>query len=499
MKKTLSIFSMKSQIIFLFVLCFVFLQVEKTIYSQNIKELKSVIEKHSKGKTLKNGFVAVYASFADDCKEIISFNSEKSLAPASNLKVVTSAAALMINGEDHKFVTKIYHDGKLDDSGKLNGNIYIVGGGDPTLGSSQVRGSVELDELMNNIKNAISYFGIKEINGNVLADDLLYERNPVPNYWPWIDIGNYYGAGTSALCIYDNLYHLEFKPGEKVGDPADVIGTVPNIPGLKFINYMKTGAVGSGDNGYIYNAPFSYEATLRGTIPAGVEKFSIKGSMPDPALFTAQKIIEVLKDNGIPVSGFSSKVEEKGNYNENKLIYKIDSPPLKDIVYIVNKRSNNLYTEQLLVSLFKEKDSQSSTRKGIKAMMDFSKKAGIPIEGVELDDGSGLSRTNMITTKCIASVLNYMSNQKEFESYYFSFPIAGDTTDIGGFKRFGLGTVIEKNARIKSGTISGVRAFSGYMKNKSGRLISFSMIANNYTGSSKNVDEIFKEILVLLY
>ena len=497
MKKLISILTSIQNIHFIIV--FLFLLSTISLFPQNSKELKSLIEKHAKGKTMKNGFVSVYAAFAEDGKEIVSFNSDKSLAPASNLKVVTSAAALMILGEEYRYVTKIYHDGKLDETGKLNGNIYIVGGGDPTFGSKQVKGSVELDVLMNSIKDAVSAYGIREINGGIIADDLLYERNPVPNYWPWIDIGNYYGAGTSALCIYDNLYHLEFKSAENVGEPAEVLGTIPHIPGLKFINYMKTGPEGSGDNGYIYNGPFSFEATLRGTIPAGVEKFSIKGSMPDPALFSAQKLTVVLKENGIYVSGTPIKTEIKGNYDENKLIFKIDSPPLKDIVYIVNKKSNNLYTEQLLISLDREKDSQSSTRKGIRALMNFLKDKNIPVDGVDLDDGSGLSRTNMITTKCIVGVLNFMSKQKAFDSYYYSFPIAGDTTDPGGFKRFGLGTSIEKNARIKSGTISGVRAFSGYIKNKEGRLISFSMIANSYTGSSKNVDDIFKEILLLLY
>lgn len=496
MKKLISCLTTIKNIQLFFI--FLFLTSTISLFSQNSKELKLLIEKHANGKTLKNGFVSVYVTFADDGKEIVSFNSEKSLSPASNLKVVTSAAALILLGEEYRYSTKIYYDGDIDESGKLHGNIYFVGSGDPTLGSTQVKGSIELNALMKNITDAVSAFGIKEINGQIIADDLLYERNPVPNYWPWIDIGNYYGAGTSALCIYDNLYHLEFKPGENVGDPAVVLGTIPQIPGLKFINYMKTGPVGSGDNGYIFNAPFSYEATLRGTIPAGVEKFSIKGSMPDPALFAVQRLTEVLKENGIIVSGNADKTESMGNYDENKLIFKIDSPPLKDIVYIVNKKSNNLYTEQLLISLDKEKNLQNRTRTGLRALMNFLKENKIPVEGVDLDDGSGLSRTNMITTKCIVAVLNLMSKQKCFDSYYNSFPIAGDTTDPGGFKRFGLGTSIEKNARIKSGTISGVRAFSGYKQNKEGRLISFSMIANSYTGSSKNVDEIFKEILLLL-
>jgi len=163
----------------------------------------------------------------------------------------------------------------------LNGNIYIVGSGDPTLGSSDFMDSLSLDKLMNNWVEAIKKVGIKKINGGVISDNLLFEEQAIPDDWVWTDIGNYYGTGTNSLCINDNLYFLYFKPNEKVGGKAKVIKTEPKIKNLKFTNYMKTGERGSGDNGYIFCAPKQYNAILRGTNPTRSNKsFQSKVQFP---------------------------------------------------------------------------------------------------------------------------------------------------------------------------------------------------------------------------
>lgn len=468
-----------------------------TIHPQN-KEISELINELGKTELFRNSSWSVYAEYTDNGKEIVAFKPDMRLAPASNLKVVTSGVAINLLGSNYRYETKLYFDGEINNNGELYGNVYLVGNGDPTLGSDRVKGSSNLQETMSYFISAIKEKGIKKIVGNIVADDLFFERDPIPDYWPWTDIGNYYGTGTSGLCINDNLYYLYFKPGKNVGDSAVVLRTVPNIYNLKFINYMKTGKEGSGDNGYIFNAPNSFEAILRGTIPVGVEEFSIKGSMPNPPLFAVQLLKENLLSAGIIVEGKAEIINNIQIYDNEKLICSKLSPELKDIIFVLNKRSDNLYTEQLLKTIAKQKTGIGNTEKGIDVIMNFLKTNSIPSKYVKLYDGSGLSRTNMITTKTISKFLSFMSKQNQFEQYYFSFPVAGDPDDEGSFKKFGIGTLIEKNARIKSGTINGVRAFSGYIKDKKGRLISFSMIANNYFGSSKEVDEAHKKILIKL-
>lgn len=462
------------------------------------KSLDKKLIEFENSNALKHAQWGVYAEYVNSGAEIISLNSEKSLAPASGLKVFTTASALNYLGENYRFETNIYYDGKITSNGILNGNIYIVGGGDPTLGSDFVKSSLPLDSLMLQWTLALKQKGIKEINGSILADNFLFDNQTVPDYWPYIDIGNYYGAGPNALTINDNLYYLFFKPSKIVGEEAKVLRTVPEIPGLIFINYVRTGSAGSGDNGYIYCAPEQFTAVLRGTIPAGVNEFSIKGSIPDPPLFTAQYFASFLRKNNIEISGNAAKLESPKSYEESKLITQTISPLLKEIIYMTNKKSFNLYTEQLLKTIALEKTGTGSTENGINVITSFLDSIGISTEALNLFDGSGLSRTDMITAKMMVKILSFISNQKYFETFYNSLPIAGDPSDISSFKRFGANTLIEKNAHIKDGFITGVRSHSGYLKNKSGELIAFSFIANNYSGRTSEINNIHKELMIML-
>jgi len=466
-------------------------------YSQTNSLLSQKLAAFKDSKTFKHGQWSVSAEYVDNGEEIISLDGDQSLAPASGLKIFTSCAALCLLGEDYTFKTRIYYDSSIS-NGILNGNIYLVGGGDPALGSNLVMSSLPLDSLMMKLTKAVKEKGIKKISGSVLADELLFDNQNVPDYYPWIDIGNYYGAGTSALTINDNLYYLFFKPALQTGETAEVLRTEPLIPNLQFINYMKTGKEGSGDNGYIYCAPGQYTAVLRGTIPAGVKEFSIKGSLPDPALFAVQYFSSYLNKNGIEVINPADKISSPIFYDENKLILTIISPPLKDIVYILNKKSFNLYAEHLLKTIGLVKEGKGSTDAGIRALKNFLESNRINIEGLDLYDGSGLSRTNTVTAKMMVKLLSFMTKQKGFNSFYNSLGIAGDPDDISSFKDFGANTILAKNARIKSGLINGVRSHSGYLKDRSGRLIAFSMIANNYSGSVREVNEIHKKVLLML-
>jgi len=434
-----------------------------------------------------------------DTDEIIySKNENFALAPASGLKVFTSSAALDILGENYVFKTKIYYDGKIIKGSILKGNIYIVGGGDPTLGSDLVKGSKSLDLLLQDIFNVIYNKGIRHIEGGIIADETLFEGNSISDGWTYGDMGNYYGAGCSALTINDNLYKVYFKPGKQVGDIAKVLRTEPEIPNLKFTNYMLTGKVRSGDNGYIYAAPYQYNAILRGTIPAGVDEFFIKGSIPDPALFAAQIVTKYLEQKGIKIKKSASKLLDKIKYDSKNLIMEISSPPLKDIVYIINKRSNNLYTEMLLRSIGIANKGSGSLEKGIEALREYFKNEGINTDALDLADGCGLSRNNCITAKMMVDVLTLATKKSYFNSFYNSLGITGDPDDISYYSKYGLGTELAYNGRIKSGLINNVRSHSGYIKDKNGRTIIFSLIANNYNGSTSEIDKIHISIMVEL-
>ncbi|MBN1300911.1 MAG: D-alanyl-D-alanine carboxypeptidase/D-alanyl-D-alanine-endopeptidase [Melioribacteraceae bacterium] len=466
--------------------------------AQDLSVLDKLVENHAQSKTFRNAQWSIYAKYADDDKFILDYNSDQSLAPASGLKVLTSGTALEILGEDFQYSTDVFYKGIIDNSGNLNGDIYLVGSGDPSLGSYMVEGALRYDEVLNRIVNAVKATGISKIAGSVIADNSLFDELPIPNNWEYIDIGNYYGASSSALTINDNLYYLYFKPAQKVGDIAEVIKTEPVIPGLVFTNYMKTGREGSGDNGYIYCAPLTYNAILRGTVPKGKNEFPIKGSIPDPPLFFAQSLQNKLMQNEIEVSNKPGMVNHKQDYAGAVKIVSIESPPLKSIIYILNKRSSNLYAELLLKMIALKIKGTGSTVTGVKVVEEFVKSLGINTEALNLYDGSGLSRANCISTKIMVEFLTEIMKKKWFESFYNSLALVGDPDDIGYFSNTGLGTAIAKNARIKSGVIQGVRSYSGYLNDKNGKKIVFSMIANNFSGSAYNVTKAHQEIMIEL-
>lgn len=457
--------------------------------------IQSLTEGYDQSDSLKHAQWGVYAKYVDNGEVVVSLNSEESLAPASCMKTLTTAAGFFYLGADFRCATKIYYSGELDGDGTLTGNIYIVGGGDPTLGSSLVKGSLPLDSLMETWKEALSAKGIKKINGAIVGDDSFFDPTPIPDTWVWGDMGNYYGMSVSGLCINDNLYQLFFKPADNPGETAQVLRMNPEIPGLTFVNYMKTGEEGSGDNGYIYCAPNQYTAELKGTVPAGVEEFFIKGSIPNPALFAAQYFTSYLNKSGIDVSNAALRNSQKTIYNEFNLLHTTFSPEYKDIAEIINKRSFNLYAEQIFKLISVKSGGDGSFDHASDMVIKYLEDNSIDAAGVKLYDGSGLSRANMITAKTFVDLFACAAKSEYFEEYYKTFSVAGDSTDIGFFKKFGVGTEVAHNARIKSGTIGRVKCHSGYIKDKSGRLIAFSFLANNLAISGNSVLDIHKELL----
>lgn len=461
-----------------------------------VNSLSELIFKSKRSPELNHAQWSLSAKYVDNDETIIDYHSGQSLAPASGLKLVTTATALKLLGEDFTFSTKFYFNGSVSKSGVLDGNIFIVGGGDPTLGSDLVEGSLSLEQLGLKIITELKNFGIKQITGSVIADATIYKGMGIPRLWIWEDIGNYYGAQATALCLNDNLYKLFFKPANTAGRKAELIRTEPSVPNLKFLNYMKTGERGSGDNGYIFCAPGQYTAELRGTIPQGYNEFKIKGAIPDPPLFAAQHFTNLLKKNGIKVNREPMKLGQAKDYSAMKLLCEIISPPLKDIVYFINKKSYNLYAEMLVKAIGYYRGGTGDIVTGLDIIQKYLSQLGIDTTSIILYDGSGLSRSNALTTDAMSRLLCQTVSENHFNSFYNSLGVAGNRNDLSSFKRFGTGTAISNNARIKSGFVKGVRSHSGYLKDKRGRLIAFSFIANNFNCSTGVIDGIHKQILI---
>ncbi|GJM32164.1 MAG: D-alanyl-D-alanine carboxypeptidase DacC [Saprospiraceae bacterium] len=417
---------------------------------------------------------------------IASHDDQRSMIPASNLKVLTTATAIGLLGSDYQFKTELRYSGSIDANGVLNGDIFIVGYGDPTLGSDQMEGADDLSAVMAKFRMAIQQKGIRRINGHIVGEDSYFTSTVNGPNWHWIDLGNYYGAGIWGLNIHENLYYLHFQKSNKLGSTPAVASVEPSIPELRFYNEVSSARAGSGDNAYIYGAPFSYERYLRGTIPVGQGRFTIKGSMPDPPLFAARELEACLQSVGIltnepSLSGrqFRMRGQKMGSANVLLTHY---SPKLAAIVERTNIKSVNLYCEVMLRTLGKEKGEEGSIDEGLKVIRNFWTDRGLNFNGIFLEDGSGLSANNVVTANFMASLMRKIALDKQlFQPIYNSLPIAGKS---GGMQYLLKGTAADGKVRAKTGTLGKVRTFTGYGTSRAGKLLAFCMMANYYEGSS---------------
>jgi serine-type D-Ala-D-Ala carboxypeptidase/endopeptidase (penicillin-binding protein 4) len=442
-----------------------------------LQKLKSEILKLSEDPSLKHSQVS-FSLRSPGGKIVYQYNGEKSLIPASNLKISTTASALSLLGEDFTFQTRIEYDGTISKDGILNGNLYIIGGGDPSLGTGRIKDCPDMDKLLSLLVEKIKQSGIRKINGSIYSDDRIFEKNVIPDYWMWTDIGNYYGAAAFGININDNFYKLYFKPGSSVGDSTLILRTDPEVPGIRFFNNVKTAAAGTGDNAYIYGAPYSNYRYLSGTIPLGGE-FSIKGALPDPAYLLCFSLYKTLVSSGI---NLTCPVSNAGiiSSGERKTIYIHDSPTLKELVKQTNMASINLYSEAMLKMIGYKINKSGSTNAGIKAVTDYWSKKGLDTLGLFLFDGSGLSATNAVSANHLSQMLQIITKESFFKSFYNSLPVAGIS---GTMSKLGKGSAMENNIRAKTGTINNAICYSGYVNSKKGERMSFSIMVNNFEGT----------------
>ncbi len=420
---------------------------------------------------------------ADSGEIILEHNSVKSLIPASVMKLVTTAAALELLGPEYKFKTVLGYTGSLNKrSGKLKGNIIIKGGGDPALGSKYF--TEHYQDFLSVWINEIKQLGIKKIKGKVLADDSYYDFQPVPSKWLWEDIGNYYGAGAYGLSAFDNTFEIHLKTGPE--------GTLPVISGIIPVDYnneLSDWLISSGtsDEGYVFAAPYSSSGWIAGTVPADMKDFILKASVADPPLLLAKMMDKRLEEEGISISEEPATIRTEKNIPTDEIIpvKEIRSPPLSAIIEVLNHQSVNLFAEHLLKEMGKQFNNDGSTSSGLLVVEDFLRNAGIDTDGLFIEDGSGLSPLDAVTSSGLAHLLLYMrTSGKYFPEYYSSLPDAGLD---GTLKNCFRDPVFLSRLKAKSGSMTRVRSYTGYFTTLSGRNMIFSIIVNNYTGPSRNV------------
>ncbi|GEO10217.1 D-alanyl-D-alanine carboxypeptidase/D-alanyl-D-alanine endopeptidase [Segetibacter aerophilus] len=434
------------------------------------KKLQDAVKTLEMDDQLKSGMLAFYVVDQKTGSVVLNENGTIGLPFASSQKVLTSVAALELLGTTYRYQTTLAYNGEIQ-NGTLTGNIYVNGSGDPTTGSWRYDQTKE-QAVLNKWIKAIKQAGINRINGSIIINNN-WGTYSVPGGWIWDDIGNYYGAGATGFNWRENQYDIKLKSGNSVGDKVTIVATLPRLRDVNLISELTTGRAGSGDNAYIYLAPYSSIGYIRGTIPPNENAFTISGSFPDPAKQASNLFEEEFAKQGIvisPVSNAASGLNTSGNHE----LITHQSPPLDSINYWFLRKSINLYGEALAKTLGFEKKKEASTEAGVNIIKAFWKERGIEPTSINMKDGSGLSPQNRITAEALAKVMRYAKSQPYFNSFYNALP------EFNGMK-------------MKSGTIGGVKSFTGYVGG-----YTFAIVVSNFNGSSSEMVRKMYKLLDLL-
>lgn len=470
----------------IFGICFFFVGLLTTSAQSGSSTLQQKITNWQNSVALQNAAIGFAVTDNNSGQEIFKSEPQLSLVPASIFKVVTTATALEVFGPDYRFKTTFSYSGNLHGD-TLTGDLQIVGGGDPTLGSMYFPDNLDFfDEWLNTLQKV----GIRVITGDIVADASIYEKVQVPGSWVWEDLGNYFGAGASGLTVFDNMYEIHLKSPQTAGQLTQVIKTTPQIPELDLQNEVRSSDVNS-DQSFVFGSPEGNRRVIRGTIPKDRSDFSVKASVPDPPMLLASELSRKLAAKGIR---FSGKIKLQKAQNGITLT-ETHSPPLRDIIRVTNYESVNLFAEHFLKHLAWQKTGLGTTEDGCQFILDFWKEKGLNMNGFFVNDGSGLSRFDAITASQMCRILNYMKTRSNFFGNFFqSLPNAGK----GTLTSFNSAEFPTDSFRAKSGSMTRVRCYAGYLKTDSGRDLSFTVMLNNFSCTMSEATRKIQELLLEL-
>lgn len=434
-------------------------------------------------------------------RTVYSYDTDRLQSPASVLKTVATATALEILGEDYRYPTTLEYDGILENA-TLEGNLYIKGSGDPSLGSSHF--APGQNKFLSTWIAALQKAGIKHITGSVISDESIFDTEGVSIKWLREDMGNYYAPGSYGISIFDNMYKLSLQTGAAGTRPV-LKGTEPDIPFIRFKNYLKAAPV-SSDSAYIIGAPLDDVRYLYGVLPANREAYVLKGDIPDPALYLARYLTDQLQQKGIRVDGSPScyriEVEEnRWKKGERKEIVTTYSPTLREIASVCNHVSHNLYADALVKTVglqYKPRRNEmiSSFGRGVQVVKEYWEKKGLDVFPLRMNDGSGLAPADKVSAGFMGELLVYMATESAVsDAFIASLPQAGIE---GSVRNFLKGSKLQGKARLKSGGITGVRSYAGYIT-KDGKTYAVAVFSNNYSCPMSRMTRALEKLLLQLF
>lgn len=467
---------------------------------KTLPELQAKISEIVAKPELTPAIVGIKVVSLDNGRVLFETNAQKLLRPASNMKLYTVATALDRLSPDYRFVTSVYATTRPDAAGVVHGNLTIYGRGDPSIAARFNNGDYfkAIDDLATRIVAA----GVKRVDGDIVGDESYFVGPKYGSGWEWEDLTWYYGAEVTPLTVNDNALDLFVKPGAAVGQPA-LITTGPPDPLLTIVNKVTTSAKGLKRELSVHRGLGENTITITGSIALDDTGYRGGIGISHPALLFVYLLRTSLAQKGVVITGKSRTTGEvqpalmtgvpvAGTNGTNgsvapfqNEIATLQSVPFSLIAAQTLKPSQNLYTELILRTLGKMTPppatmsnlGRTSEALGLEAVRSFLKTVGIPPEALVLDDGSGLSRSDMVTAEASVQLLTFMSKHRYASVFRDALPIAG----VDGTLRTRMkGTPAENNVRAKTGSLSSAASLGGYMTTAAGEKLAFTIMVNNY-------------------
>ena len=459
------------------------------------KSRVNLLSDFAKSEALKNSTYSIYAKYVGG-KDIIKKDKNLLMPPASVLKLFTTSAVLDIIGKDKTFETKVYLKGNIL-KGRIFGDIYIVGGGDPSFGSKDFDGNNFYTEVFSSWAQELKNKGITQINGNIYADNSLFSGMLLPWYTSFKNVGNYFAPKADALSIANNTYKIVFPPTKKEQKNIKPLRIEPQIKDVNFKSSVYTTEDAENENVYVTFEPAQNIINLNGVLPITDKETAVYGSLPNPAKFAAESMLNIFNKSGIKVLGLAD-VKKGENYEDAKLLFTHISPTVAELVKHTNKRSDNLYAGVLLRDLSAYKDGEGSAKEGLERLNEYLENIGLDKESFDIYDASGLSYQNNVSCQAAVTLLEKILDKPYAQTFKDSLVIAGN---IGEKNIFGM-RVKDKNfafkTLLKTGALDKARTIAGYAKNKKGKDIVFCFFINNFKAKSKDITALQESFLEYL-
>lgn len=471
------------------ILIILFLISQLPTAAQSNADIKKSVEDLTSQLGMRHATLGVSVYNISKKKVVYEYQAQQSLVIASVNKLFTTAAGFDRLGTTFRFKTTLAYNGTIDNNGTLHGNLYIIGGGDPMLGSYRYK-QTKPDSLFANWARALSKHNIRAIDGRICYNNNIFDDEATHTTWAWCDIGNYYGAGAYGLNFHENMYFAYFNSGLKTGFSTTIDHITPAMLNIHGFNEVTTGNEKSVEDICAYGDPASNTRYYRGTLPLGKKDYALRVAMPKPSQVCAEMFANYLKKKHVSISNYTTESNQVPKKATTILTYYSNTYYV--IAQLTNQTSNNVYAESIFKYLGYNDYDKGSFANGSKSIYEYFKKLGLPNHGAKVVDGSGLSRWDHASAHFVSQFLAKVYEQNYFEDFRSTLSKVGESGTARNILSSMRGRI---NMNVKSGSMTDVKSFAGYTVNAAGDLLCFCIISNNHDYTTKEMSSKLEKVL----